>query len=307
MFHAEHGETEQVFQTAHGSSGGATGGFTPTQEEIDSWENDVLLSLSAKQQNDIIERAEDSFANAEADADVADGNTDASAAPPEPHTDFTFADFSLSHHEPPERVPVPSLVSTTQNTAAVASPSSSSLSSGGVVGILFVAALMIAAVAFLIRYRRHRSGGTLSTGRMKKQQLRFQQAFRKAERQVVSQHRNLNDRDHSSPSSASALFHDDAALGSIKFTGSDDVENDKFHVEVEGGGNNGSTGSTSPRSLTGSFRGSPTNSGTGSFRGSLRNGHASFSGSGSGSGSGDDQDQNQVDFILDSQILQHMN
>jgi len=338
MFHAEHGETEQVFQTAHGSSGGA-GGLTPTQEEIDSWENDVLMSLSAKQQNDIIERAEDSFANAEAEA--ADAADDSLATPPyptEPHTDFTFADFSLtenrttelpsttkpaanetSHHEPPEREPVPSLVGTTQNTAAaVPSPSSSSsLSSGGVVGILFVAALLLATVAFLIRYRRQRSGGTPSTGRMEKQQLRFQQAFQKAERQVVNQHRNLNYRDHSSTSSASGAFHDDAALGSIKFTGSDDVEHDKFHDEVEGGGNGhgSTTDSTSPRSLTGgSFSGSPTN-GTGSFSGSLKHGHASFSGSGSGSGSsgsgsgsGDEQDQqDQVDFILDSQILQHMN
>merc|ERR1712238_506148 len=99
-----------------------------------------------------------------------------------------------------------------------------------------------------------------------KQQLRFQQAFRKAERQVVNQHRNLNYRDHSSTSSVSGAFHDDAALGSIKFTGSDDVEHDKFHDEVEGGRGNGSTtGSISPRSLTGgSFTGSPTN-GTGSF------------------------------------------
>merc|ERR1712238_478414 len=178
-----------------------------------------------------------------------------------------FADFSLtestespstkpanetSHHEPPEREPVPSLVSTTQNTAT-SSTSSSSISSGGVVSIMFVFALIIAAVAFIIRYRRQRNGGTPSTGRMKKQQIRFQQAFRKAESQVVNQHRNLDYRDHSSTSSASA-FHDDAALGSIKFTGSDDVENDKFHDE-EGGGGGDSTGSTSPRSLSGSFSG----------------------------------------------------
>merc|ERR1712238_422175 len=106
-----------------------------------------------------------------------------------------FADFSLtestespstwaanetSHHEPPEREPVPSLVSTTQNTAT-SSTSSSSISSGGVVSIMFVFALFIAAVAFIIRYRRQRNGGTPSTGSMKKQQIKFQQAFRKAE------------------------------------------------------------------------------------------------------------------------------
>jgi len=304
VFHSEHGGTESVFHTSHGSSGGA-GGTTPSQEEIDSWENDVLLS--AKEQNDIIEQAEDTFADA-------DGNDSITTPPPQPvkpHTDFTIADFSStgspsikpahvtgftltespstkpahapSHFEPPERASVPSVpsLSKTQNTSST----SSSISSGGIFGILFVSALIIAAVAFIIRRRRRRRrSGRPSPRSIKQQQNRFQKAFKNAERKVVNQHRNLNYRDHSSTSSSA--FYDDAALDSIKFTGSDDV--DKFHDE--GGGGDGSTGSTSPRSLSGSFSGSP------------KSGNGSFSGSGSGNG-----DQDHVDFILDSQILQRMN
>merc|ERR1711865_510131 len=293
-------------------------GTPPTQEQLDSWKNDVV---SAQEQNAIIEEAKDKFISgdnnggvdphgdyhndnhntylhgethdhetykqvASSSTAIINDNTNkeignepisftisdleedvqqldpppsssSTISPSKGHIDFTVADFTVTesedvvessqpahsptHIEPPNREPLPALHSSGlkhENNGGVSS--SSSVSAGGIVAILFVT-ILIGLIAAM-----------------------FQNTFRRAEKNIVGQHRNLNYRDHSS-STSSGAFHD--ALDDIKYTNSGGAGGDQFHDEVG----------------------------------------VCVAGRKGDEDEENDEEQDPVDLVLDSQILQRMN
>jgi hypothetical protein len=313
------------------------GGTTPTKEEIDEWTNDVL---NEEDKNTIEQQAEEQFndiADIEANnnneddnhndnhndndnnnnnnnnnspitATLFDGSHGGSNAAAAAAADVAAADNGPSpshvpsHFEPPNREPLPA-VPVQQGGNLSTSKSKTSTSIGGIIGILIVTTLIVITAILLLIRRRNKYTNKKS---IKKQQLMFQKTFKNAECSIVNQSRNLNYRDHNNqpsaepPKSSSNQYFQDA-LDEIKFTGSSGSSGsgcssgvERFHDEEGGGRSRGgtSTARTSPRSLIGSFSDGVSRSSSSSDDNDNNNG----------------QDQpDEVDFVLDSHILQRMN
>jgi len=106
------------------------------------------------------------------------------------------------HHEAPERVEVPS-----PNVGVKASPANrNSISYAALSVVILVAAMLIPVAAYMLYRRRKKPAAT-------KQQEIFQNTYKKAERKMLKEHRNLNYRNHS-PRSLDAV---DMALDELSY------------------------------------------------------------------------------------------
>ena len=322
-------------------------GGTPTkitQEEIEEWTNDVNNALNEEDMNTIEQQAEEQFndiheieannedddSNQQHNDNHNDNNNDATSLFDGSHgdggsntNDSAAADNGSSpshvpsHFEPPNREPVPAVPGQAQGGSLSSSKTASTTSIGGIIGIFIVITLFFMIVLFVWMKRRKKYQNKKS---IQKQQLLFQKTFQNAERSIVNQSRNLNYRDHNNqpskpppPSNSSQHFQD--ALDEIKYSGSSGSGGSsgssgvgRFHDEEgggqrsRGGGGTSSTTRTSPRSLIGSFSG-----GLGrSYSSSDDNDNNNNNGHGHDHNGGQDQ-PDEVDFVLDSHILQRMN
>jgi hypothetical protein len=251
----------------------------PSQDQVDSWVDEVVdqgFEDNPQEINDLPADLDDAFfnpndANANANdsqtnddkefysddkgvTDAADDNysddgkqslPDVSGGTPNDELyDDTYSiaefpdDLTLTapaaapfHHEAPERVEVPS-----PNVGVKSSPAKrNDVSYAALSVIILVVAMLIPVAAYMLYRRRKRPAAT------KQQQEIFHKTYKKAERKMLKEHRNLNYRNHS-PRSLDAVdmaldelsYHDetfdDEELPDANGEGSED-EQDEFVLD----------------------------------------------------------------------------
>lgn len=153
--------------------------------------------------------------------------------------DFTIADFSLTesptilpsspfvegqpahsptHHNVPNREPLPAIISNAFDSEGDNSnmSSSSAVAGGGIFGIYIVVILLLLMITGAMNVRRRRRRGK---GGIKNEQAVFQRTFQQAEEQdIAGQHQNLNYCEHNSSTSSASYFQnalDDVNLLSL--------------------------------------------------------------------------------------------
>jgi hypothetical protein len=209
----------------------ASDGFTndidndrPTEEQVDSWVDEVKNKENEGGSTDVT------------DEDGPGGNAnlyqdDKFGVAQFPDDAFDSGDPVIGndpfHHEAPDRAIVP-------NTKQSTDSETQGVGSFEIAAIILVLAMIVPVVAFLL-HRRQRRTPTAST---KNQQEIFQSTYKKAERKMLKEHRNLNYRNHSEMSPDRPKDAIDMALDELSYA--DEYTDEKFHDE-EGGDTGGNS------------------------------------------------------------------
>lgn len=219
------------------------GGPGPTQEEVESWVDEVIDNAGGIPDDEAVSfpdefpegtndadkgdasEPDDDAVNADQpsggnpnDAFYEDDNFNVANFLDDTTLDDVFVDLPPAsapfHHEDPQAVDVPSIGGTSDALQQV-----SKAPHYGLTGTILVIAILVPMIAVLM-HRRKRKPSSIS-----KQQELFQKTYNRAEKKMLKEHRNLNYRNHHTPREMDAI---DAALDELSYT------NESFHDE-EGG------------------------------------------------------------------------
>ncbi len=210
-------QTGESVQVPPPPNSGANNEGPPTQEQVNSWVDQVKDKTKEDETIDYSEEFGDPNLGGNPNANLYEDDNFKVASFDETALDDVFNDIvdgstASQHHEDPEPVNVPTVG------GANSGSSQSKATQGPMTGLVVAALVVIALVALVVRRRKTKPSTNAQ------QQEIFQKTYDRAEKKMLKEHRNLNYRNHHSPRELDAI---DLALDELSYT------NESFRDEPE--------------------------------------------------------------------------